>query len=95
MPETDIPLKLLVQDFASDFAAWLLDVDITDVYDVRPLKVELPADAVRSDTVFHVVLASGQRTLLHVEFQGRRSERTAHAPAHVGLHQPLGPTGAG
>jgi hypothetical protein len=27
MPETDNPLKVLVRDFAADFAAWLLDVE--------------------------------------------------------------------
>ena len=75
MPETDTPLKLLVSEFAPDFAAWLLDVDEADVRHVQPLNIELPAGVVRSDTVFRVTLAGGQVTLLHVEFQGRRSER--------------------
>ena len=39
------------------------------------MKVELPAGAVRTDTVFRVTLADGRVTLLHIEFQGRRSER--------------------
>jgi len=75
MPETDTPLKLLVSEFAPDFAAWLLDVDEADVRHVQPLNIELAAGVVRSDTVFRVTLAGGQVTLLHVEFQGRRSER--------------------
>ena len=40
-----------------------------------PLNVELPAGVVRTDTVFRVTLADGRVILLHVEFQGRRSER--------------------
>ena len=74
MSKTDIPLKLLVRDFAADFVAWLLDVDITRVRHVRPLNIELPASAMRSDTLFYVTLASGEQTLFHVEFQGRSSE---------------------
>ena len=31
MPQTDTPFKLLVSEFAPDFAAWLLDVDEADV----------------------------------------------------------------
>jgi len=75
MPQTDTPFKLLVSEFALDFAAWLLDVSDADVRHVHPLNVELPAGAVRTDTVFRVTLADGRVTLLHIEFQGRRSER--------------------
>ena len=56
MPETDIPLKLLVQMFPADFAAWLLETP--DIAAVEPLNVELPAGALRSDTVLRVVLAN-------------------------------------
>jgi hypothetical protein len=42
---------------------------------MHPENIELPAGAVRSDTVFNVTLADGRRTLLHIEFQGERSER--------------------
>lgn len=75
MPQTDTPFKLLVSEFAPDFAAWLLDVDEADVRRVQPLNIELPAGAVRTDTAFRVTLADGRVTLLHIEFQGRRSER--------------------
>jgi predicted transposase YdaD len=75
MPETDHPLKVLVRDFAPDFAAWLLDVEPEAVRSVRALNIELPAGAVRSDTVFYVTLSDGREVLLHVEFQGERSER--------------------
>ncbi|MEA3338776.1 MAG: hypothetical protein U9R15_02310 [Chloroflexota bacterium] len=75
MPETDIPLKLLVREFAPDFAVWLLNVKREDVHRVQPLNVELPAGSVHSDTVFRVTLSGGRITLLHIEFQGRRSER--------------------
>jgi len=75
MPETDNPLKVLVRDFAPDFAAWLLNVAPAAVQHVRPLNIELPMGAVRSDTVFYVILTDGREVLLHVEFQGERSER--------------------
>ncbi len=75
MPQTDTPFKLLVSEFALDFATWLLDVDDADVRHVQPLNIELPAGALRIDTVFRVTLADGRVTLLHVEFQSRRSER--------------------
>jgi predicted transposase YdaD len=75
MPQTDTSFKLLVSEFALDFATWLLDVDDADVRHVQPLNIELPAGALRIDTVFRVTLADGRVTLLHVEFQSRRSER--------------------
>ena len=74
MPQTDTPFKLLVSEFAPDFAAWLLDVDEADVRRVQPLNIELPAGAVRIDTAFLVTLADERVTLLHIECQGRRSE---------------------
>lgn len=73
MPQTDTPFKLLVREFALDFAAWLLDE--AEIRHVQPVNIELPAGAVRTDTVFRVTLADGRVTMLHVEFQGRRSER--------------------
>ena len=75
MPETDHPLKILVRDFATDFVAWLLHVAPVAVQRVRALNIELPAGAVRSDTVFYVILTDGREVLLHIEFQGERSER--------------------
>ena len=75
MPQTDTHFKLLVSEFTLDFATWLLDVDEADVRHIQPLNIELPAGALRIDTVFRVTLADGRVTLLHVEFQSRRSER--------------------
>jgi predicted transposase YdaD len=75
MTHTDMPLKLLVSEFALEFAAWLLNVGDTDVRHIRPLNVELPSGVVRADQVFRVALEGGQDTLLHIEFQGRGSER--------------------
>jgi predicted transposase YdaD len=75
MAETDSPLKDLVRDFAPDFAAWLLGVDPADIVAVHAENVELPAGKVWSDTIFHVTLSSGQTTVLHIEFQGLRTER--------------------
>jgi len=81
MTETDNPLKALVRDFAPDFAAWLLDVEPAAVRQVQPLNVDLPASAVHSDTIFLVSLDPARvppgppEVLLHIEFQGERSER--------------------
>ena len=75
MPQTDVPLKLLVREFALDFAAWLLGVENADVQGVQPPNIEVPAGAIRADLLFRVVLADGRTTLLHIEFQGWRSER--------------------
>ena len=75
MAETDSPLKDLVRDFAPDFAAWLLDVDPADIVAVHVETVELPAGKVWSDPVLLVTLSSGQTPVLHIEFQGLRTER--------------------
>ncbi len=72
MPPIDNPLKMLITAFSRVFAEWLLG---TPVQAVRPLNVELPASASRSDMVFDVIQAEGQRVLLHLEQQGRRSRR--------------------
>ena len=88
MPQTDTPFKLLVSEFAPDFAAWLLDVDEADVRRVQPLNIELPAGAVRIDTAFRVTLADGRVTLLH-RVPGA-AQRTADALAHARLPQPVG-----
>lgn len=75
MAETDSPLKILVREFAPDFAAWLLRVDSIAIRHVQVLNIELPAGRVSSDTILRVTLASGHDVLLHVEFQGKDSER--------------------
>ena len=75
MAETDSPLKDLVRDFAPDFAAWLLGVDPAAIAAVHAENIELSAGKVWSDTIFHVTLRGGQTTILHIEFQGLRSER--------------------
>ena len=75
MAETDSPLKDLVRDFAPDFAAWLLNLDPSEIVSVHAENVELPAGKMWSDTVFLVTLGSGQTLALHIEFQGLRSER--------------------
>ena len=72
MAETDGPLKRLISTFSIDFAAWLLHADVREA---RPLNVELSTEALAVDQVFHVTLADGRETLLHIEFQGRSSRR--------------------
>jgi predicted transposase YdaD len=73
MAATDSPLKRLVTTFIDDFATWLLE---SEVDSVTPHNIELYAkpDPVRADEVFTVKLASGRTIILHIEFQGRRSE---------------------
>jgi predicted transposase YdaD len=68
----DALLKQIVDDFAPDFAAWLLD---SQVEDVETLPLDLPAEALTADTLLRVWLPNGQSCLLHIEFQGRRSLR--------------------
>lgn len=75
MSKTDNPLKIVVREFAPDFAAWLLDVDKIDISHVRSVNIELSTEPVRSDMVFHVTLTGDRATLLHIEFQGPRSKR--------------------
>ncbi|MCG8347003.1 MAG: hypothetical protein MI924_04405 [Chloroflexales bacterium] len=65
-------LKQLVADYRHDFAAWLLG---SEVDAVEPLTVELPAELLRADMVFHVQLSDGRATVLHIEFQGRGGHR--------------------
>ena len=72
MAETDNPLKRLVETAISDFAAWLLGVEVQDAYAVN---IELTSDLVRVDQLFRVTLQNGQTTLLHIEFQGRSTHR--------------------
>jgi hypothetical protein len=57
--------------FINDFAAWLLN---SPVRDARPLNVELPSDIFITDQVFRITLADGRDLVLHIEFQGRRSQ---------------------
>jgi predicted transposase YdaD len=63
-------LKQLVSSFSDDFAAWLLEATVQEVF---PLNIELPATAKTVDQVFQVALANGRQLLLHIEFQGQRS----------------------
>jgi len=73
MADTDSPLKQLFSAFISDFAAWLLQADVRDAH---PLNIELPAEMLAADQVFHVTLADESTLVLHIEFQGR----TSHQP---------------
>ena len=73
MADTDSPLKQLFSAFITDFAAWLLQAEVREA---RPLTVELPAETLAADQVFHVTLTDGRTLVLHIEFQGR----TSHQP---------------
>jgi len=71
MAATDHPLKRLVSTFITEVASWLLS---TPVRAARPLNVELPTDLLTTDQVFQVTLDDGRALVLHIEFQGRRSQ---------------------
>lgn len=71
MSVTDHPLKVFIQQSGRDFAAWLLD---TEVLSVEPVNVELATETLRVDSLLRVTKANGDALLLHIEFQGRRSE---------------------
>ncbi|MBE2197084.1 MAG: Rpn family recombination-promoting nuclease/putative transposase, partial [Anaerolinea sp.] len=96
MSETDNPLKLLIAEFAPAFAAWLLGLPVQSV---RPLNVEFPSRPLRSDLLFEVLTRQGQKHLLHVELQGRRSHqpmpyRTLEYMSQTAVREiplPLGP----
>jgi len=60
-----------VSTFIMEFASWLLS---TPVRAARPLNVELPADSLTTDQVFQVTMDNGRELVLHIEFQGRRSQ---------------------
>jgi hypothetical protein len=74
MAKTDHPLKQLVTLGITDFAAWLLGVEVAAA---APQTSELPpaAAAIRPDQVFLITLVDGRTVLLHIEFQGRASHR--------------------
>ncbi|MEK8020971.1 MAG: hypothetical protein VSS75_029220 [Candidatus Parabeggiatoa sp.] len=73
MAATDSPLKRLVTTFIDDFAPWLLESEVSSV---TPYNIELYAepDPIRADQVFVVQLADERTVILHIEFQGRRTE---------------------
>lgn len=71
MAQTDSPLKDLVESNIHDFAAWLLDTEISFV---QTLNVEFTGQDARVDRLFQVTLASGNQCILHIEFQGRSTK---------------------
>jgi len=73
MADIDSPLKQLCSAFITDFAAWLLQAEVREAH---PLNIELPAETMAADQVFHVTLADARTLVLHIEFQGR----TSHQP---------------
>src|SRR5258706_284816 len=65
-------LKQLMTDYRHDFAAWLLG---SEVDEVEPIAMELPAEPLRTDAVFRVQLQDNRTVILHIEPQGRRTHR--------------------
>lgn len=71
MAQIDSPLKDLIESCISDFAAWLLKVEVLAV---DALNVEFPGQDARVDRLFRVLLVDGRKVILHTEFQGRSSQ---------------------
>jgi predicted transposase YdaD len=72
MVDSDNSLKQLFTHFPYQLVPWLLNVDhVTSVDEVSEV---LPASTLRADTVFRVTLPDQRTTLLHIEYQGRRSD---------------------
>ena len=57
MADTDSPLKQLFSAFITDFAACLLQAEVREAH---PLNIELPAETLAADQVFHVTLVDGR-----------------------------------
>jgi predicted transposase YdaD len=74
MAATDLLLKKLITFFPHEYAELLLK---TKVQTIRPCASELlpPAEVLKADQVFEVVKTTGQKVILHVEFQARSSHR--------------------
>ncbi len=72
MARIDSPLKNLIVAFKQTFAEWLLD---RPVQSVRLLNVELPASRLHSDLLFEVTELDNEVLLLHIELQGKRSQK--------------------
>lgn len=72
MSKTDSPLKILLNEFSHDIAAWLLNCAVNHV---KLLNVDLPGEDLSIDQAFQVQQADGQQVILHTEFQGRSSHK--------------------
>ncbi len=72
MASTDNPLKRLVSTFIEDFASWLLRAEVQAAH---PLNVELLAETQVADQVFQVTRQDGYELILHIEFQGCRTQQ--------------------
>ena len=76
MNTTDTPIKVLLDEFAQPYAAWLLDMPEANIQSVQPLTIDLARkEALRADSLLQVFLADGRQTLLHIEIQGKSSNR--------------------
>ena len=76
MSATDTPIKMLLHEFSHSYAAWLLNTTEENIAIVQELNTELPPKSpLRADLLQQVTFINGQRTLLHIEIQGKGSER--------------------
>ncbi len=71
MAQTDSPLKLYLRHNVKEIASWLLNEQVVSAQH-HPLKLVRAKFAV--DSAYFVQLADGRQCLLHVEFQGRRTQ---------------------
>ena len=79
MSTTDTPIKVLLREFPQPCAAWLLNTTEANIHYVQELNIDLPPkEPLRADSLLQVTLADGSLTLLHIEIQGKSSNRPMH-----------------
>ncbi len=74
MPETDHPLKRLVELAPEVIAAWLLGVPVLHAISRRDELIPID-DPVDADFILQVTLTDGRIIILHIEFQALGSKR--------------------
>ena len=76
MSITDTPIKVLMREFPHPCAAWLLNRSETTIQSVQELNFNMfPKKYQRPDSLWQVTFADGLQTLLHIEIQGKSSNR--------------------
>jgi len=72
MPDIDSTIKVLADRNAADYIRWLLGPSYQLI---KTEGTELPATKRFADTVYHVKDEKGNPFILHIEFQGQKSEK--------------------
>ena len=66
----------MLHEFPQPCAAWLLDTSEANIHFVKELTIEqIHKEPLRVDSLLQVTLVDGRQTLLHIEIQGKSSNR--------------------